>query len=449
MNWKEDYKSKLTSFAGAAKAIKSGDFVTTGMGTGAVSPLMYEAIIDRHEELKDVLFFDVLQLQKTRLYDPEFMKQLEGQITHVAGFGMATIRKAYQANTTDPYISGTADAGIRLEKRTDVLMIMCTPPNRNGWVNLGLCNDHIGDILALWRKAGIKRTIVAEINDQMPVVYGDNWMPLSEIDIIVEHSSKIPTFTRGEPSQAEKTIGNYVLELINNGDTIQMGIGGITEAVVAGLEGKHDLGVVTEMFPSGLPQLVKKGIVTNMHKPLHPGVSIATFCIGDQEMYDFVAENPMCEVYPGSYSNNIPFIAQHPNLVAMNTGLLVDFSGQIASEGIGHRQVSGCGGQFEFMLGAWLSPGGRGITLLNSASKDKDGNLVSSIVPALPEGTPVTVTRAYANYVVTEYGIAQLKDKSRRERALELISIAHPDLRGELRKSLRTNFYYPDFNFGD
>jgi 4-hydroxybutyrate CoA-transferase len=220
-----------------------------------------------------------------------------------------------------------------------------------------------------------------------------------------------------------------------------MGIGGIPEAVVAGLEGKHDLGVLTEMFPIGLPELIKKGIVTNDRKPFHRGVTVATFCMGDQGLYDYVNENPACEFYPASYTNNPAFIAQHPNMVAINMALMVDFSGQIASEGLGHRMISGTGGQLDFMIGSYYSKGGKGITLVSSSRKMKDGTLVSSIVPELPPGTPVTVPRTLADYVVTEYGIAHLKYKSRRERAEALINIAHPDLRGELRDSLKKNFY--------
>jgi 4-hydroxybutyrate CoA-transferase len=228
---------------------------------------------------------------------------------------------------------------------------------------------------------------------------------------------------------------------MRDGDTFQMGIGGIPEAVVAGLEGKHDLGVLTEMFPIGLPDLVKKGIVTNARKPLHKGITVATFCIGDQGLYEYVRENPACEFFPASYTNNPALIAQHPNLIAINMGLMVDFSGQICSEGVGHRMISGSGGQLDFMIGAAYSEGGKGITLISAARTLKDGNLLSAIVPELPVGSPVTVPRTLADYVVSEYGIAHLRYKSRRQRAEDLINIAHPDLRGELRDSLKKRFY--------
>jgi 4-hydroxybutyrate CoA-transferase len=291
------------------------------------------------------------------------------------------------------------------------------------------------------RKSGKLRLAIGEVNDQMPTVLGNNWLHVSEFDIFVENSTKIPALTRTSPGEVEKKIGEHVLELINDGDTIQMGIGSIPEMVVSRLEGKHDLGVLTEMFPAGLQDLVAKGIVNNSRKPFHKGTTIATFCMGDQELYNFVDENPACECHPAYYTNNPAFIAQHPNMVAINMALMVDFSGQIASEGLGHRMISGTGGQLDFAIGSYYSKGGRGITLVSSSRKMKDGTLVSSIVPELPPFTPVTVPRTFAQYVITEYGIANLKYKTVRQRAEALINIAHPDLRGELRDSMKKKLY--------
>ncbi len=220
-----------------------------------------------------------------------------------------------------------------------------------------------------------------------------------------------------------------------------MGLGGISEAVAAGLKGRHDLGILTEMLPLALPQLVEDGIVNNSRKPIYKGISIASFVLGDQALYDYISENPSCQLYPGSYTNDPRFIAQHPNMIAMNTSLMIDFSGHSSCEGVGHTMVSGVGGQLDFLIGAYWSEGGKGINMLSAARKMPDGSLASNIVPELPLGTPVSVPRTFTNYVITEFGIAQLRYKSRRERALELISIAHPDLRGELRDSLKTRFY--------
>jgi 4-hydroxybutyrate CoA-transferase len=441
MDWKDEYAKKVVSMEEAAKQVKSGDVVSAALGIGACSGPMYDAILDRHEELKGVRILDAVQVRPTKLYNPEFMASIDGSINYMPGFGIATIRAIHSTLQPDFLPITSADSGGKAGRITDVFICMVTPPNKQGYVNLGLTNFYSMQSIREGRASGKLRVAIGEVNDQMPTIFGDNWLHVSEFDFFVENSAPIPAFGRSAPGEREDKIAGYVLELINDGDTFQMGIGGIPEAVVAGLEGKHDLGVLTEMFPIGLPELIKKGIVTNDRKPFHRGVTVATFCMGDQGLYDYVNENPACEFYPASYTNNPAFIAQHPDLVAINMALMVDFSGQIASEGLGHRMISGTGGQLDFMIGSYYSKGGKGITLVSSSRKMKDGTLVSSIVPELPPGTPVTVPRTLADYVVTEYGIAHLKYKSRRERAEALINIAHPDLRGELRDSLKKNFY--------
>ncbi|NPU85918.1 MAG: acetyl-CoA hydrolase/transferase family protein [Syntrophaceae bacterium] len=441
MDWREEYKRKSTSLAGAAAQIRNNDFVGIGLAVGSCSPAMFDAILDRGKELKGVRICDSVAVRPSRLYDLEFMKGLDGHINFDPSFGTGASRKIIESRLPDYLPLMSSEGGDKYAKRSDVFICMTTPPNSQGFINLGLTNFYTMEAIRRGREEGKLRLAIAEVNDQMPTIYGDNWMHISEFDVFVENSTPIPKVGRATPGEREKKIGDYALELLKDGDTIQMGIGAIPEAVVAGLEGKHDLGVLTEMFPIGLPQLVEKGIVTNAKKPFHKGVTVATFCMGDQSMYDYVHENPVCEFYPSSYTNNPAFIAQHPNMVAMNMAMMVDMSGQIASEGIGHRMVSGVGGQLDFMVGTFYSRGGRGITMLYSSRKLKDGSFVSAIVPELPLGTPVSVPRFYAQYVVTEYGIADIRYKTRRERGLALIEIAHPDLRGELRNSLKKNFY--------
>ena len=441
MDWREEYKRKSTSMAGAAAQIRNGDFVGIGLAVGACSPAMFDAILDRGKDLRGVRICDSVAVRPSRLYDLEFMKGLEGHINYDPSFGTGASRKIIESRLPDYLPLMSSEGGDKYAKRSDVFICMTTPPNSQGFINLGLTNFYTMEALKRGREEGKLRLAIAEVNDQMPTIFGNNWMHVSEFDVFVENSTPIPKVGRATPGEREKKIGDYALELLKDGDTIQMGIGAIPEAVVAGLEGKHDLGVLTEMFPIGLPQLVEKGIVTNAKKPFHKGVTVATFCMGDQSMYDYVHENPVCEFYPSSYTNNPAFIARHPNMVAMNMAMMVDMSGQIASEGIGHRMVSGVGGQLDFMIGTFYSQGGRGITMLYSSRKLKDGSFVSAIVPELPLGTPVSVPRFFAQYVVTEYGIADIRYKTRRERGLALIEIAHPDLRGELRNSLKKNFY--------
>jgi 4-hydroxybutyrate CoA-transferase len=443
MRWNEEYKKKMVSMEEAAKQIGSGDFVGVGLAIGACSPDMFDAIFERWEELKGVTISDTVPVRPTKLYDLEFMSRLDGHINYHPSFGMPLTRKINESRFPDFYPEQSHDLGDRYAKWSDVYIAMVAPPNSQGYINLGLTNFYTLEAIRKGRASGKLRVGIGEVNDQMPTIFGDNWLHVSEFDFFVENSTKIPALGRATPGDRERKVGEHVLELINDGDTIQMGVGAIPEAVIIGLDGKHDLGIHTEMFPMGLPQLVEKGIVNNMKKPLiHQGVTVATFCIADQGTYDYVHENPSCEFYPCSYTNNPAFIAQHPNLVAMNMALMVDLSGQIASEGIGHRMISGTGGQLDFMIGSYHSKGGKGITLIYSSRTLKDGTFASSIVPELPPGTPITVPRTYAHYVVTEYGIADLRYKSRRQRAEALISIAHPDLRGELRNSLKRNFYF-------
>ena len=441
MSWQEDYRRKVVSIEDAAKLVQSGDMVVTALGVGACSPDIYNAILDRHEELEDLVISDTVQLRPCKLYDPDFMAQIDGRINHAPAFGMITIRKMHRAFLSDFFPAATSDAGDKYAETANVFIVMVTPPNKQGYVNLGLTNFYTPRAIREGRERGNLRIAIAEVNDQMPVIFGDNWLHISEFDYFVENSTPLPVSQRGQAKETEKAIGQYVLELINDGDTIQMGLGGISETVVGGLEGKHDLGVISEMLPVGLDQLVAKGIVTNARKKLHKGKTLATFCVGDMNLYRFAEENPTVEFYPAEYTTNPTFLAQHDNLIAMNSAIMVDFSGQINSEGVGHRQISGSGGQLDFMLGAYWSKGGKGITLLTSTQKQSDGSIISSIVPELPPGSPVTVPRTFADYVISEYGIARLKYKTRRQRAAELIAIAHPDLRGELRNSLRKNFY--------
>lgn len=438
---REDYKKKLISLEAFAKLIKSGDRISTGLALGGVSPDFHSAILARSGELENVTWADAVQLRPSKIYDVDTMTNLQGQINSKSFFVFNPARKLSQSKVLDFIPCMGNDCAEIIYKRCDVFAVMVTPPDKNGYVNLGLSNFYSYDTIMKGRKEGSIRLIVGEVNDQMPVIYGDNFIHISEFDYFVENSTPIPAFERGQPTEIETTIGNYVLELINNGDTIQMGVGMIPEAVIAGLEGKRDLGVHTEMLPMGLGELVEKGIVTNNEKNIHKGISMASFCIGNQELYDYAAENHAVEFHSVTYTNHPITIAKNPNLVAINMGLLIDLTGQVVAEGYGHRHISGTGGQLDFMIGAHWSKGGKGVTLITSARKLADGSLASSIISELPPGSPITVPRHFANYVVTEYGIATLKGKSRRERAKALIAIAHPDFRDELKKQADNAFY--------
>ena len=333
MDWREEYKKKLVSMEEMAKQIKSGDIIGVAMAISMCSPDVYNAILARAEELRDVKILDAVPIRPCKLYDPKFMATIDGHINYVSAFFSPGARAQGQPNTADFLIVMSADIGGKYAQRSDVYAAMVTPPNKQGYVNLGLTHFYTQEAIEKGRKSGKLRLAIAEVNDQMPIVLGNNWMHVSEFDIFVENSTKIPAAKRTPPGEMESRIGKYVVELINDGDTIQMGFGGIPEAVIAGLEGRHDLGVHTEMFPVGLQDLVPKGIVTNARKPFHTGKTVATFCLGDQALYDYINENPSCEFHPSFHTNNPAFIAQHPNLVAINMALLIDFSGNLPLKG--------------------------------------------------------------------------------------------------------------------
>ncbi len=439
--WQSEYKKKLISINELAGKVESGDTVTIGFGVSGPSGQVVDAILDRNQELENVRICDVVLTKSSRLVDPEFMASIEGKINSMSGFCLKISRKIFKEQLVDFYPVQGNDVADKLNKITDVFILMVTPPDSRGYVNFGLSNFYHTDMLISRKESGI-RLVIGEVNEQMPVVFGNNWAHISQFDFFVENSTFIPTLPKIIPTEFEIGFAKRVLELINDGNTIQMGVGGISEAVVANLEGKHNLGILSEMAPAGLGQLIEKGIVTNDCKPYHRGVSIATFCLGDQELYDYVSTNPVFELHPASYTNNPGFIASHSNMVSINSAIMIDFTGQIASEGVGDRHISGTGGQLNFQMGAFWSQGGRAITLVPSSSKRPDGSLSSNILPELPLGTPVTVPRTFSDHIVTEYGVAKLKYKTRRERAMELISIAHPDFRGELKEGLKSKFYF-------
>ncbi len=318
-------------------------------------------------------------------------------------------------------------------------MVMVSPPDEDGNVNLGISNFYNLDVIRN-RKINNIRLLIGEVNEHVPVVHGDNSVHVSEFDFFVENSTPMIDFPIAAPNPQEKAIADQVIGLINDGDTLQLGIGGIPDAVAAGLCGKKDLGIFTEMLPNTLPELMNKGIVTNINSVFKKGVTIGSFGMGNAEFYTFVNGNPLVELYPSSLIVNPITISKQPNMMAINNALLVDLTGQICAEGFGHRQISGSGGQPDCHIGAYHAKNGRACTLITSAREIGKGVLNSSIVAELPPGTPVTIARNFADTIITEYGFAELRNKSRRERAEALIRIAHPQFREELTNQAREIF---------
>jgi len=302
-----------------------------------------------------------------------------------------------------------------------------SPPDRHGFCTLGTSVDCA---LAAVRSAPI---ILAEINEQMPRSHGNTLVPLSDITAFTATNRPIPAHARATPSEAEAQIGSHIATLVPDGATLQMGIGAIPDAVLSRLFDKRDLGVHTEMFSDRVVDLVEAGVITNRRKKVHPGRITTSFAVGSQRLYDFIDDNPFVEFYPADHTNDTAVIRKNENVVAVNSAIEVDLSGQIVADSIGFRIYSGIGGQMDFMRGAALSPGGVPIIALPSTAM---GGKTSRIVASIKPGAGVVTTRGHVHWIVTEYGAVDLWGKSLRERAELLISIAHPDFRGELRREI-------------
>ena len=305
----------------------------------------------------------------------------------------------------------------------DIALIQVSPPDDHGFCSYGIAVDIV--------KAAAEnaRYVIAQVNPQMPRTLGDSFIHVSHIDAFVEHEEPLLEFQLPIINQIAVDIGRHVAELVENGSTIRAGIGSVSTAALYALEDKKDLGVHTDMLTDAYLHLVKKGAITNALKTLHPGKIIASFCLGSRELYDFVDNNPMVALYPADYTNNYLVISENDKMVTINSALEVDLSGQVCADSLGYEIYSGVGGATDFLRGARGSKGGKTIMVLPSTTMDASR---SRIVAALSEGAGVITTRGGVEYVVTEYGVAYLQGKSLRERALALISIAHPDFREEL-----------------
>ena len=282
----------------------------------------------------------------------------------------------------------------------------------------------------------LAKTVIIQVNPKMPRVLGDNFMHVSEADYIVEAESELWQFPDVPVTENHKTIACHIVERIEDGSTIQLGIGGIPNAVGALLASKKHLGIHTEMITQSMRDLVECGAVDNSQKAIHRGRLIGTFAGGNDELYRWMDDNPLVECYPVDYVNDPCTIAKNPKVISINATLEVDFTGQACSESIGPRQYSAIGGQMDYIRGAFMSPGGQAFLVVNSTANTKQG-VVSSIVSMLKEGAAVTTPRTDIDKVVTEYGVAELRGRSVRERTKALIAIAHPDFRQELTEQAR------------
>ncbi len=451
LKWQEYYKSRTIDARTAAEMVQPNWTMMMSIGATPTSAEVYAEIVKRKDQYENVRINECLIISPNIWLDRQTVIDSYPKITGSTGYAIGPNRNMFSEKLRDILISGAYDGAEHMGYECDMWFVTTTRPDKNGFVNLSLNNFFQQDGIRIGRQVGKNKITIAECNDQLPTVFGDSFMHVSEIDYFIEISKEPPYYSPAgtEPAKEELSMAQYVIDQINDGDIVQVGIGPIPETVSRLLDGKHDLGIVTEVFVNGHLDMIEKGIVTNMKKPdhLYKGISIFAFILGDKKLYDYCAENYATQIHSGYKVAHPMFIGQHPNFVAMNNALMIDLTGQINCEGFGHRQISGVGGQFHFQLGSRFSPGGRAITLIKAASKNPDGSLRSAIVPEFIAGTPVSVGRTWADIIITEYGAVDIRYKTARNRADALISIAHPDFRGELRKAARRNLW-PAFDQG-
>jgi acyl-CoA hydrolase len=316
----------------------------------------------------------------------------------------------------------------------DVAMVQVSPPDEHGFLSLGV------EILASKAACAMAGTVIVQVNERMPRVLGDSFLHVSRVQCVVEATEPLPTLVPEEATEVERAIGRHVVGLIEPGATVQMGIGGIPDSVYRNLDGPLELGIHTEMISDGAMRAIERGVVTGNRKNLHPGKAVITFALGSEELYDFVDNNPFLEAHPVDYVNDPFVVSQNDRLVAVNSAIEVDLTGQVCSDSIGTYIYSGFGGQVDFIRGAARSRGGRPVIALPSTAK---GGGLSRIVPHLKEGAGVVTSRADVHYVVTEHGVANLFGKNLRERAEALIGIAHPDFRDDLERAAKARKLLP------
>lgn len=434
MNWKEIYNSRLCTAEEAVKSIKSGDRVAFAHAV-AEPAVLVNAMVANAAAYNDVEVCHMVTLGKGEYTKPEYKEnfRFNGWFTSPSTRGCIADGHGDFTPVFFHEVPNYIRKGIFA---LDVFMVMVSPPDEHGYCCVGVSSDYT--------MQGIEsaKIVLAQVNDQVPVVFGDTFVHVSKIDKFVEAST--PLFELGLPKigEIELAIGKNCAELVDDGSTLQLGIGAIPDAVLQSLKDKKDLGIHSEMISDGVVDLFEAGVINNSKKGLHKNKMIVTFLMGSKRLYDFARENPALEMRTVDYVNNPCIVAQNTNLVCINSCLAVDFMGQVVSDSIGTRQFSGVGGQVDFVRGAAMSLDGKGkaIIAMPSVAAKKDGTMVSKITPYIDHGAAVTTSRNDVDYIVTEYGIAELKGKTLKERARNLINIAHPDFRDELKVEFEKRF---------
>jgi 4-hydroxybutyrate CoA-transferase len=421
MTWESDYTQKLQTADTAMRFIKSGMRVYIQPGCAEPETLV-EALIRRAPEVRDVEIVHMMTMGVAPYVAPE----MAGHFRHNAVFIGANVRDAInegRADYTPIYLSEIEDLFESGEMPIDVALIEVSPPDSHGFCSFGVGVD------TTLTAAKCARYVVAQVNDCMPRTYGDSFIHVSDIDAVVESSRPLCELKKPEITDMHVAIARNVAGLIEDGAVLQTGIGGIPDAVLPLLMDRKDLGVHSELVSDGVMPLIEAGVITGARKNYKARKIIVSFVLGTTKMFDFVDNNPIFEFHPTAYTNDPGLIARNDRMVAINSALQVDLTGQVCSDSIGNQFYSGIGGQVDFLRGASRSKGGKPIIAISSTAKN---GTISRIVPMLSPGAGVVTSRGLVRYVVTEHGVAYLHGKSIRERAKALIEIAHPKFRNEL-----------------
>jgi acetyl-CoA hydrolase len=423
------YNKKLTSADDAVKQIKSGDNIVVQPGC-AVPLELVRAMVKRKNEIENVTLYHILIVGELPYVEPG----MEPHFRHKAFFIGANTRKAVHEGRAEFIPIFLSELPLLFKRNiipVDIALLNLSPPDEHGFCSYGV---DVGTIKTAAERAKI---IIGQVNTEMPRSLGDSFIHINKIHHIVEHNEPIQELPQVDPNASKEvlmvydTIGRRVADLIEDGATLQMGIGAIPDSVMRYVRDKKNLGIHTEMFSDGIIPLVQEGIINGEQKSLHPGKIIAGFVLGTRKVFDFIDNNPVIEFHPQEYVNDPFIIAKNKKMVAINSAIEIDLTGQVCADSIGTKIFSGIGGQIDFIRGAAHSEGGKPIIALPSTTKDGQ---VSRIVPQLRSGAGVVTSRGDVHYIVTEHGVAHLFGKSLKERARELIKIAHPNFRDELTK---------------
>lgn len=420
----KQFEDKYISLNDAVSLVQSNQFVGVGIA-GSEARGLLEAMAERAPEVENVHFWTCLPM---RAYDIFTKKEMAGHIFNENWFYSANDRQ-YHPEGRASYIPNnlhlaSTDKLYSRNGHLDVFWGTSTPPNDEGYLSLSLGLVVQKD---LFEAADLK---VLEVNENLPWTYGDTLVHISEVDYLVENHVPLVELPSIPPTEIEQQIGGFIADLIDDGSTIQLGIGGIPNAITAFIMGRKDLGVHTEMIVDGVVDLVNAGVVNNRKKTLHPGKTVGAFALGSSKLYAYLNHNKDVEMYRGRYVNDPYVIAKNYKMISVNTALQVDILGQVCSQSIGTRQFSGTGGQLDTHRGAQMSPGGRGIIALRSTAKNGS---ISTIVPTLAPGAGVTVPSQDVDTIITEFGVAELRGRCVRDRMEALARIAHPNFRDWIR----------------